>query len=94
MVRFKHRYLLVHLIFPNSLDNPLSPSSSSSGAERPLPPTLNEAGLISLLRESLSVNFGDVGAGEVGGTFTSESSRLLCWSNRMARLAMVAGERR
>ncbi|ORY88505.1 Rpp14/Pop5 family-domain-containing protein [Leucosporidium creatinivorum] len=67
MVRFKHRYLLLHLLFPTTLSNPLSDSNEEQ--QLPSAPTVNEAGLISLLRDSLSVNFGDVGAGEVGGSF-------------------------
>lgn len=77
MVRFKHRYLLVHLLFPSSLpSHPLSSSEDEQDAQQPSsPPVLNEAGLISLLRDSLSVNFGDVGAGEVGGSFGGECIR-------------------
>ncbi|GAA5853965.1 hypothetical protein JCM8547_008172 [Rhodosporidiobolus lusitaniae] len=80
MVRFKHRYLLVHLVFPahlsSSLSYPLPPSSSSSANSAapppaaPAPPSLSESAIIGLLRDSLAVNFGDVGAGEVGGTFS------------------------
>lgn len=67
MVRFKNRYLLVSFIFPASVANPFDPNAT---AEPTSPPRLNEGGLITLLRESLSVNFGDVGAGEVGGAFS------------------------
>lgn len=94
MVRFKHRYLLVQLIFPASLDNPLAFNDDNHGgdsrghkaklvsrqqdASAPIaPPVLNESGIVSLLRDSLMVNFGDIGAGEVGGTFNSESSEAL-----------------
>ncbi|GAA5879055.1 hypothetical protein JCM1840_003855 [Sporobolomyces johnsonii] len=71
MVRFKHRYLLVHLVFPASIpSNPISTLDCPPSAPTPPPPSLSESALISLLRDSLSVNFGDVGAGEVGGTFT------------------------
>ncbi|POY74977.1 hypothetical protein BMF94_1953 [Rhodotorula taiwanensis] len=76
MVRFKHRYLLVHLVFPDQLELPSSSTSSSAAAQPATPAstlpqaTLTESGLINLLRDSLSVNFGDVGAGEVGGTFS------------------------
>ena len=90
MVRFKHRYLLVHLVFPDQLDLPSSSCSSSSTSQpaladsdtkSPPPPpppqaSLTESGLIGLLRDSLSVNFGDIGAGEVGGTFSSTSPTL------------------
>lgn len=68
MVRFKHRYLLVSLVFPSTLPNPLAITPVVPVEKSPF---INESGLISLLRDSLSVNFGDVGAGEVGGTFTS-----------------------
>ncbi|SCV68181.1 BQ2448_302 [Microbotryum intermedium] len=68
MVRFKHRYLLVHLLFPS-----LSPEDPT----RPL----HESDLIKVLRESLSVNFGDLGAGTVGGLFSikyfSPTTRIL-----------------
>jgi len=52
MVRFKNRYLLVHLIFPDDV----------------APPTnLTERDIISILRESLNVNFGDLlGSGMTG----------------------------
>ncbi|GAA6060865.1 hypothetical protein JCM10212_006245 [Sporobolomyces blumeae] len=83
MVRFKHRYLLCTLVFPtcDSLSHlprlDLAPPSGESNLDDtpprsspPPPPTVTESALIHLLRESLSVNFGDVGAGEVGGTFS------------------------
>ncbi|GAA5927456.1 hypothetical protein JCM1841_000931, partial [Sporobolomyces salmonicolor] len=72
MVRFKHRYLLVHLVFPSSIpSHPISSlDSSAHSAPPPAPPPWSESVLIGLLRDSLSVNFGDVGAGEVGGTFS------------------------
>ncbi|KAG0660766.1 hypothetical protein C6P46_004450 [Rhodotorula mucilaginosa] len=76
MVRFKHRYLLVHLVFPDQLQLPSPPSSSTSqpalaNSDTKSPQaSLTESGLIGLLRDSLSVNFGDIGAGEVGGTFS------------------------
>ncbi|GAA5908409.1 hypothetical protein JCM5296_005924 [Sporobolomyces johnsonii] len=71
MVRFKHRYLLVHLVFPASIpSNPISSLDCPPSPPTPPPPSLSESALISLLRDSLTVNFGDLGAGEVGGTFT------------------------
>lgn len=74
MVRFKNRYLLVSLVFPASLRNPLRTSTNDDDddSQPPPPPNVNEGGLVHLLRDSLSVNFGDVGAGEVGGAFSSE----------------------
>ncbi|BGO96039.1 hypothetical protein NBRC10512_002457 [Rhodotorula toruloides] len=75
MVRFKHRYLLLHLLFPAAVD--LDALRSDIDADQPpsaestfSPPHLSESSLISLLRDSLSVSFGDIGAGEVGGTFS------------------------
>lgn len=73
MVRFKHRYLLVHLVFPEQLPADAASTSTSTStlpSSASPPPVVTESRLISLLRDSLSVNFGDVGAGEVGGTFS------------------------
>ncbi|BGP20664.1 hypothetical protein JCM10213_001090 [Rhodosporidiobolus nylandii] len=73
MVRFKHRYLLCHLVFPASALDDAHPSTSNGAAtpaEAVPPPSLSEGAIIGLLRDSLNVNFGDVGAGEVGGTFS------------------------
>lgn len=73
MVRFKHRYLLVHLIFPASLPDSVKDQHSDTTTTRDdLQINLSESGIISLLRDSLSVNFGDVGAGEVAGTFSGQ----------------------
>ncbi|GAA6006610.1 hypothetical protein JCM11491_003116 [Sporobolomyces phaffii] len=68
MVRFKHRYLLCELVFPTcgSLDYLASEPTSTTAAV----PSISESAIIHLLRDSLSVNFGDVGSGEVGGTFS------------------------
>ncbi|GAA6011141.1 hypothetical protein JCM10207_005511 [Rhodosporidiobolus poonsookiae] len=76
MVRYKHSYLLTHLVFPSLPDHlpllDLLASSPTTPTDAPAqqPPTVSESQLITLLRDSLSVNFGDVGAGEVGGTFS------------------------
>ena len=85
MVRFKQRYLLATLTFPAALPNTLadtSGASESSHAVRALAAAadtsngnsaggVSEAGLVHLLRDSLAVNFGDAGAGAVGGSFSS-----------------------
>ncbi|GAA5902419.1 RNA-binding protein POP5 [Sporobolomyces salmoneus] len=86
MVRFKHRYLLCELLFEGSptLDTvQLGPVASSTSKESSsslnqtslsssasAPSTVTESALIHLLRDSLRVNFGDIAAGEVGGTFS------------------------
>ncbi|GAA6056239.1 hypothetical protein JCM3770_002103 [Rhodotorula araucariae] len=67
MVRFKHRYLVVSLLFPAALA--LAPAHDPDTPPYE-PPHLSEGAVISLLRDSLAVNFGDIGAGEVGGTFS------------------------
>lgn len=98
MVRYKHRYISCELLFIDSLDHLPSLNGNTTGGrggengESTLPPGVNEAAIIRLLRdslgefnnrllsvrlarykltrsESIAVNFGDVGAGEVGGTF-------------------------
>ncbi|KAM0790545.1 hypothetical protein ACM66B_003413 [Microbotryomycetes sp. NB124-2] len=80
MVRFKHRYLLVELLFPAVIEHEheLDLKQQQQGddqdvMEAPAVPVvgfLNESAIVQTLRDSLAVNFGDVGAGEVGGTFS------------------------
>lgn len=64
MVRIKHRYLLVEFLFESSL--PFSDSKSPA-------PALNEGTVITIIRESLSSNFGDVGWSQVGSALNSQS---------------------
>jgi ribonuclease P/MRP protein subunit POP5 len=51
----------------------------------------SESTIITLLRDSLSVNFGDVGAGEVGGTFSSQSlhDTITCESRPVPELLIL-----
>jgi ribonuclease P/MRP protein subunit POP5 len=73
-VRFKNRYLLVEFIFPSSLPTPTTPTTIDNDDDDdhpsilPPPPELNEAALVNILRESLAVNFGQVGWAEAGGS--------------------------
>lgn len=68
MVRIKHRYLLVEFLFESSLP-------FSANAKSPTP-TLNEGTVITIIRESLSSNFGDVGWSQVGSALNSQLSLL------------------
>ncbi|KAG8628433.1 hypothetical protein KVT40_004306 [Elsinoe batatas] len=76
MVRIKHRYLLLHLLYPtptspSSGPPPSSSSSTSSVANltlslhAPTPDTLTPALLARLIRDQTSLLFGDHGAGLV-----------------------------
>ena len=72
MVRIKHRYLLLNILFPESSD-PAS-NSNSSFAERfslalhsPTPSQFQAASLVSLIRDSVAELFGDYGVGIIAG---------------------------
>lgn len=60
MVRFKNRYLLVQLIYgPRESSTGGCPAGGSGKV-------VNEKSLIDLIRQSIQINFGDLGAGEAG----------------------------
>jgi ribonuclease P/MRP protein subunit POP5 len=64
MVRVKHRYLLVEFIFSSQLPF-FIPNAKPA-------PALTEGLIVAILRESLSVNFGDVGWSKAGSNLNSE----------------------
>lgn len=80
MVRLKSRYILFELLYPESLTLPpkKAPSAKPSAAgaadpttiqlRQPSPPTLDARRLVSLIRDTISANFGDYGAGVAGST--------------------------
>ncbi|KAH8696313.1 Rpp14/Pop5 family-domain-containing protein [Talaromyces proteolyticus] len=67
MVRIKHRYLLIDILYPEP------PKSSSASVPRhlpfhpPTPDTLTPGLFAKLVRESICDIFGDYGVGKVGG---------------------------
>jgi ribonuclease P/MRP protein subunit POP5 len=72
MVRIKHRYLLLNILFPASFNSiPTSRSSSvqpsSLTFHSPTPPQFQAASLINLIRESVAELFGDYGVGTIAG---------------------------
>lgn len=71
MVRIKHRYLLVNFLYPEesksaSTNTPSLPYSVQF--HQPSPDNLTSKLLTRLLREGLSDNFGDYGAGRAAGS--------------------------
>ncbi|KAI1919947.1 RNA-binding protein pop5 [Ophidiomyces ophidiicola] len=81
MVRLKHRYLLVNILYPPSPSD-ACPATKADGASQkeldpetrfhlqlcqPTPDTLTAAVLIKMLRETVSEMFGDWGMGRLGG---------------------------
>lgn len=74
MVRIKHRYLLLNILFPESSNPTSSPTFTSSSAETfslalhsPTPSHLQAASLVSLIRDSVAELFGDYGVGIIAG---------------------------
>ncbi|KAK6524513.1 hypothetical protein TWF281_011420 [Arthrobotrys megalospora] len=74
MVRVKQRYLLFTILYPSG---PQATSTSATTApskvtqsmtfHSPSPPNLNRTSLASIIRSSISHNFGDWGIGQCGG---------------------------
>ena len=76
MVRIKHRYLLLNILFP-SLENAHIKSAKSDDAvsnndflrfHAPSPPHLTAQLLLRQIRDSIQLNFGDYGAGIVASS--------------------------
>ncbi|KAL9109174.1 MAG: hypothetical protein Q9227_006099 [Pyrenula ochraceoflavens] len=75
MVRLKHRYLLLSILYPPTTSTPAPPSSKNPNASlatqlqthAPTPPTFTAATLLRLLRAQISALFGDYGVGTLGG---------------------------
>ncbi|WPH04775.1 Hypothetical protein R9X50_00767000 [Acrodontium crateriforme] len=71
MVRIKHRYLLVNILYPDDTKSTLatnSPLPHTVQFHQPSPDTLTSKLLTRLLREGLSDYFGDYGAGRAAGS--------------------------
>ncbi|KAK6497634.1 hypothetical protein TWF481_012039 [Arthrobotrys musiformis] len=73
MVRVKQRYLLFTILYPSG-PQPTSGSKTTSSNptqsmtfHSPSPPNLNRTSLASIIRSSISTNFGDWGIGQCGG---------------------------
>ena len=65
MVRFKCRYLLFEIYYPN--DPVLSPVSGAPASfHTPSPKTATQKAVASKVRESIALHFGDLGAGKTG----------------------------
>ena len=68
MVRIKHRYLLVDILFPESSNSKEFPASIA--INKPCPKWFDAGCLIRLIRFHVSENFGDYGAGVLGGSLS------------------------
>ena len=82
MVRLKHRYLLVNILYPEQESrNTRQPSASSKDDipytvqfRRPGPEQLSGKLLIRIIREGVADLFGDYGSGMVAGSLVGEQS--------------------
>ena len=69
MVRIKHRYLLINILFPiPAPTNTKIPTTIS--LNRGCPEWFNATYLLRLLRNSITENFGDYGSGITGGSLS------------------------
>ncbi|OJJ44948.1 hypothetical protein ASPZODRAFT_17860 [Penicilliopsis zonata CBS 506.65] len=69
MVRVKHRYLLLDILYPSTSTKPSSTSSSNRvlSIHAPTPDTLTPGLLAKMVREEVAEIFGDWGVGRLGG---------------------------
>ena len=80
MVRIKHRYLLVNILYPDAQSS--TPGSSTQNVpdfvqfRRPTRDTVEEGVLINAIRKQLTSLFGDYGSGVTGGSIRSISPSL------------------
>lgn len=76
MVRIKHRYLLINILYPTSPSSSqqIKPKENDKDLpwtiqfRRPSPPNLNPQLLLRMIREGVAELFGDYGAGMVAGS--------------------------
>ncbi|KKY27452.1 putative rpp14 family protein [Phaeomoniella chlamydospora] len=67
MVRIKHRYLLVDIVFPTADHKNVAPSIAFNKA---CPKWFDAGSMVRLIRANVSENFGDYGAGAIGGSLS------------------------
>ncbi|KAA8894246.1 ribonucleases P/MRP protein subunit POP5, partial [Sphaerosporella brunnea] len=66
MVRYKARYLLFNVLYPHAPAS-ITAATSSLDFHAPSDPSISPSELATLIRDTLSTNFGDWGAGVAGG---------------------------
>lgn len=75
MVRLKTRYLLIEILYPDELLD--SDLESKAQVERSLRsstlPNVDSRKLLKLLKQSVEVNFGDLGLGYIASTIAGKS---------------------
>ena len=79
MVRIKHRYLLIHILYPDPADlRAKNPSKSSGKAvpdlvhfHRPSPNDLTPQLLVRAIRDQIQLLYGDYGLGLVSSSLSS-----------------------
>ena len=95
MVRIKHRYLLVQILYPGSPTSSTSQTSASKATisstanqlpqivefHRPTPDDITPQVLLKLVRDHIQLLYGDYGVGVVGGALSGKllSSRVLLY---------------
>ncbi len=75
MVRIKHRYLLVNILYPDAKHSQLAPATKPGDNvpytvqfRRPSPDQMNGGLLMRLIRDGVVELFGDYGSGKIAGS--------------------------
>jgi hypothetical protein len=78
MVRLKHRYLLINILYPSpQKERATDTLPSLLQFRRPTPAQLTSQLLLQAVRESVVALYGDYGGGAVGSTLSSKCGSLL-----------------
>lgn len=70
MVRFKNRYLLVQLIYGPSQPTKIERCQPDHAGHDTRKSEINEKFLVDLIRQSIQLNFGELGVGQAGADLT------------------------
>ncbi|KIW00494.1 uncharacterized protein PV09_08015 [Verruconis gallopava] len=100
MVRLKHRYLLVNILYPSNGSVLVHAQDEEVNnflrIHAPSPPKFDERSLVMLIRNSVSEMFGDYGVGKVSGSLkvvyfsAATSSAIIRVSREHVRLVWAA----
>lgn len=88
MVRLKHRYLLLNILYPDA-ETPTKPSTDAElphviSFRRPSSDKLNAQLLARIIRDGVAELFGDYGSGMIAASLVGESTRSTAFRTKMS----------
>jgi ribonuclease P/MRP protein subunit POP5 len=100
MVRIKHRYLTIHILYPEP-EKATSSSSKTANSlpqaviyHRPTPAGITQVHILRLIRDQIAELFGDYGAGMCGGSLQGIFFSFYCKITKLLIFIDFFGEKR